>query len=85
MGLCVRLGGIVKGLPPLTEIPRLWVAWWGIAGHGAAPILAFSAKIGILGGERYISTFLSFRAITTTFNCSVPEQSIHSKSSERLR
>ena len=77
--LCVRLGGIVKGLPPLTETPRLWLARCGIAGQGAASIRACSAEIEILWGDRYISTFQSFRAITTKYNCSTTEQSIHSK------
>ena len=51
----------------------------GIAGQGAAPIRACSAEIEILGEERYISTFQSFRAITAKFNCSATEQSIHTK------
>ena len=51
----------------------------GIAGQGAAPIRACSAEIEISWGDRYISTFQSFRAITAKYNCSTAEQSIHSK------
>ena len=73
-----------RGLPPpgarSAALPRPGLlVRCGIAGHRAAPIRAYSAEIEISWGERYISTFQSFRAITTKYNCSTTEQSIHSK------
>ena len=71
-------------LPPGARSAALPPARCGIAGHRAAPIRAYSAEIEILGGDRYISTFQSFRAITTKYNCSTTEQSIHGKRDETL-